>query len=226
MGAPAIIIPLRRCHIVANRSERFAFYSHLGGAAAFVIGLLVLLALTWGRWDYLAVIAVYGVAASILFSFSAVYHALKRRDNETSIWRKLDHIAIFIMIAGSYTPLVYIYLDGVWRWSMIVIPWSLVALGVFFKLFWIRAPRVISPIMYLGMGWLALVPLRELWLSMPPPAFWGLVAGGVAYSIGAVIYALKRPNPFPGVFGFHDIFHLWIIIGALIHFGVVLGAVL
>jgi hemolysin III len=75
------------------------------------------------------------------------------------------------------------------------------------------------------MGWLALAPLRELWLSMPHLAFWGVVAGGVSYSIGAVIYALKRPNPVPGVFGFHDIFHVWILIGAALHFAVVANAV-
>ncbi len=187
---------------------------------------MALLAVTWGRWDVLVVAGVYGLAATALFSFSAVYHALKRRDNETTVWRKLDHIAIFIMIAGSYTPLVYIYLDGAWRWSMIIIPWAIVLLGVLYKLFWLGAPRVLSPILYLGMGWLALAPLRQLWLAMEPMAFWGVVAGGVAYSIGAVIYALKRPNPRPGVFGFHDIFHMWILIGAALHFVVVLAAVL
>jgi len=161
-----------------------------------------------------------------LFSLSAAYHALKRRDNETTVWRKLDHIAIFIMIAGSYTPLVYIYLDGAWRWAMIGIPWAIVGLGVYYKLFWMQAPRVLSPLLYLGMGWLALVLLGELWQAMPPLAFWGVVAGGVAYSIGAVIYALKRPNPVPGFFGFHDIFHLWIIAGAALHFAVVLSSVL
>ena len=192
---------------------------------AAVAGLLVLLAVTWGRWDYMAVMLVYGLAVTTLFSFSAVYHALKKRENEITVWRKLDHIAIFIMIAGSYTPLVYIYLEGGWRWGMIIAPWAIVLLGVFYKLFWLRAPRVLSPILYLGMGWLALIPLKELWISMPPLAFWGVVAGGVAYSIGAVIYALKRPNPVPGVFGFHEIFHVWILIGALVHFVVVFAAV-
>ena len=189
------------------------------------LGLVALLAVTWQRWDLVAVTIVYGMAMTALFSFSAVYHALKRRDNETTVWRKLDHIAIFIMIAGSYTPLVYIYLDGAWRWSMIAIPWAIVLLGVVYKLFWLGAPRVLSPILYLGMGWLALAPLREMWLAMPPLAFWGVVAGGVAYSIGAIIYALKRPNPIPGVFGFHDIFHVCILVGALLHFAVVLAAV-
>ncbi|AKG54334.1 hemolysin III-like protein [Dehalogenimonas sp. WBC-2] len=191
-----------------------------------MIGLLILLIITWGRWDYVAVTLIYGAAVTTLFSFSALYHAFKRRDNETTIWRKLDHIAIFIMIAGSYTPLVYIYLDGAWRWGMIIASWSIVLLGVFYKVFWMKAPRVLSPILYLGMGWLALIPLRELWLSMPRLAFWGVVAGGVAYSIGAVIYAVKRPNPVPGVFGFHEIFHVLILVGALLHFGVVLASVI
>ncbi len=189
------------------------------------IGLVALTLLTWGRWDLLAVSVVYGLAVIALFAMSATYHALKRRDNEKTVWRKLDHIAIFIMIAGSYTPLVYIYLDGAWRFFMIVIPWAIVLLGIFYKIFWLHAPRVLSPILYLGMGWLAIAPLRELWLSMPHLAFWGVVAGGVSYSIGAVIYALKRPNPIPGVFGFHDIFHVLILIGAALHFAVVAAAV-
>lgn len=211
--------------IVAKRSELFACYSHLGGAVAAAAGLVALAVLTWERWDLLAVTAVYGLAVTALFSFSATYHALKRQDNEKTIWRKLDHIAIFIMIAGSYTPLVYIYLDGAWRIFMIAVPWVLVLMGIFYKLFWLHAPRVLSPILYLGMGWMALAPLRELWLSMPHMAFWGVVAGGVSYSIGAIIYALKRPNPVPGVFGFHDIFHVWILIGAALHFAVIATAV-
>lgn len=217
--------PPRGVDIVAKRSEAFSCYSHLGGAIAGAAGLVALLILTWGRWDFMVVALVYGLAVTALFSFSATYHALKKQESEKTIWRKLDHIAIFIMIAGSYTPLVYIYLDGLWRVFMIVIPWTIVAIGVFYKLFWIHAPRILSPILYLAMGWLALAPMKQLWQSMPRLAFWGMVAGGVSYSIGAVIYAFKRPNPVPGVFGFHDIFHIWIIIGASFHFAVIVSAI-
>ncbi len=217
---------MRGANIVANRSETFSFYSHLAGAIAAAAGLVAMLVFTWGRWVLLVVVLVYGLAITALFSFSATYHALKRGEGETTIWRKLDHIAIFIMIAGSYTPLVYIYLDGAWRIFMIVIPWVIVAIGVVYKLFWIHAPRILSPVLYLGTGWLALAPMRELWLSMPRMAFWGVVAGGVSYSIGAVIYALKRPNPAPGIFGFHDIFHIWILIGAALQFAVVASAII
>jgi hemolysin III len=190
-----------------------------------VAGLGLLTALTWGRWDYFAASLVFGFAFIILFTFSALYHAKKKQENGLTLWRKLDHIAIFVMIAGSYTPISYVYLDGGWRVAMIAIPWGLVLLGVFYKLFWLQAPRVLSPIMYLGMGWMALMPLNELYRAMPLNSIILLAAGGISYSIGAVIYAIKRPNPAPGFFGFHEIFHIWILIGAILHFILVALAV-
>ena len=161
---------------------------------------------------------IFGLAFITLFTFSALYHAFKKTENEINLWRKLDHIAIFIMIAGSYTPIAYTYLDDGWRIALLAIPWTLVLLGVFYKVFWLHAPRVLSPILYLGMGWMSLMPLRELFQAMPLHNFVLLAAGGVAYSIGAIIYAIKKPNPMPGVFGFHEIFHIWILAGGLLHY--------
>jgi hemolysin III len=208
-----------------NRGEKFSHYSHLGGAVGGIAGLGLLLVPTWGQWDYFTVSLVFGLAFITLFSFSALYHALKKRENEINIWRKLDHIAIFIMIAGTYTPIAYVYLDGSWRVAMIAIPWALTLLGVFYKIFWLNSPRVLSPILYLGMGWMSLMPLRELFQAMPLYNFILLAAGGVAYSIGAVVYAVKRPNPAAGVFGFHEIFHIWILIGAILHYVMIALAV-
>jgi hemolysin III len=208
-----------------NRGERFSHYSHLGGAIAGVAGLGLLVMLTWGHWGYFVVSLVFGGAFITLFTFSALYHALKKQENEINIWRKLDHIAIFIMIAGTYTPVSYVYLDGGWRVAMLVIPWGLAALGVFFKLFWLRAPRVLSPVLYLGMGWMAIMPLKELFQAMPHYNFILLAAGGVAYTIGALIYAFKRPDPMPSVFGFHELFHVWILVGALLHYSLIALAV-
>jgi hemolysin III len=161
---------------------------------------------------------VYGLAVSGLFTFSALYHATKRAENAANVWRKLDHIAIFFMIAGSYTPLCYIYLDGAWRISMILVSWGCVIAGILLKVFFIKAPRILSTGLYLLMGWLAVIPLRELWVNMPRASFFLIVAGGLSYSIGAIIYALKRPNPIPGVFGFHEIFHVMILAGAALHY--------
>ena len=181
-------------------------------------GLILLLIKARGHIDLAIVSLVYGLAMTGLFTFSALYHATKKVENATNIWRKLDHIAIFFMIAGSYTPLCYIYLSGAWRWSMILVSWGFVIAGIVLKVFFIKAPRVLSPILYLLMGWLAVIPLRELWVNMPRASFFLIVAGGIAYSVGAIIYALKRPNPAPGVFGFHDIFHIMILAGAVLHY--------
>ena len=181
-------------------------------------GLILLLIRAWGHIDLVIVALVYGLAICGLFTFSTLYHATKRAENAANVWRKLDHIAIFFMIAGSYTPLCYIYLSGAWRWSMILVSWGFVMAGILLKVFFIRAPRIISTVLYLLMGWLAVIPLRELWQNMPHSSFFLIVAGGVAYSVGAIIYALKKPNPVIGVFGFHDIFHLMILVGAVLHY--------
>jgi hemolysin III len=145
--------------------------------------------------------------------------------NDMGIWRKFDHLAIFIMIAGTYTPMAYVYLDGAWFWSIISVQWAGVIAGLFFKVFYLRAPRIISPILYLLMGWMAVIPMNILWHRMSTVSFMLLAAGGLAYSIGAVIYAIKKPNPIPGVFGFHEMFHIFILIGALLHYFMVYIAV-
>ncbi len=115
----------------------------------------------------------------------------------------------------------YIYTDGVWQWSIILVQWILVGLGVWFKLFYLQAPRILSPVIYLSMGWMAVIPFGQLWFLMTPISIILLISGGIAFSIGAAIYAMKKPDPYPGTFGFHEIFHLFILIGALLHFFVV-----
>jgi len=197
----------------------------MAGASAAVLGLLVLMFFTWGRWDYFTVCTIYGLSVIALFIFSTLYHGFKKQEDGTGLWRKLDHVAIYIMIAGTYTPVVYIYLDGAWCWSIIVIQWVLVALGILFKFYFIRAPRGLSVVLYLLMGWMAILLVNQLWPVISHLSFGLLLGGGVAYTAGAVIYAIKKPNPVPGVFGFHEIFHLFILLGALLHYIVVLLAV-
>lgn len=185
----------------------------------------MLLFATWGRWDLLLVCLVYGLGVVILFTSSALYHAFKQRESDNTIWRKLDHMAIFIMIAASYTPIMYIYTDGVWRWSIIIIQWVLVGLGICFKMLFLHAPRILSPVIYLLMGWMAVIPFRQLWFLMDSMSVILLISGGISFSIGAVIYSMKKPDPYPGSFGFHEIFHLFILLGASLHFFVVYFAI-
>ncbi len=159
--------------------------------------------------------AVYGLCVLLLFSASSLYHAKKREENEVSLFRKLDHAAIFFMIAGTYTAVSFLSLDGLARWTVIILQWSLVGAGVIFRLFWLRAPRALYTAIYLGMGWVAIFLIRELHRSMPGRAFVFLFAGGLAYTIGAVFYLMKRPR---GRFGFHEIWHLFILAGAGLHY--------
>ena len=208
-----------------KRSERYSFYSHLLGATLTIAGVIVLIAKSQGRADAIIISLIYGVAMFGMFAFSSVYHATKSKENSTSIWRKLDHIAIFFMIAGSYTPMSYIFLDGAWRISIISVVWGLTILGIVLKVFFIRLPRIVSPLLYLMMGWIAIVPLYKLWINVPRDAFILLAGGGIAYSLGAILYALKKPNLFPGTFGFHETFHIFVLVGAILHYIVVLMAI-
>ncbi|MFC2160428.1 hemolysin III family protein [Acidobacteriota bacterium] len=208
-----------------NRSEVFNFYSHLTGILFGLCVLIILVIRSWGRWDLLIVCFVYGLSLISLFSASSAYHAFKMSETSSTIWRKLDHIAIFILIAGTYTPVSYIYMDGVWLWVIIGSQWFIVACGIVFKFYFIRAPRIISPILYLLMGWMALIPMPDILKTVPIFSLILLFAGGISYSLGALIYAIKKPNPKPGFFGFHEIFHIFVLFGAVLHFLVVYLAV-
>jgi len=211
--------------MAVNKSEYVSFYSHLAGAVASIIGLFALIIQSWGSVPHVIVSIIYGLCAIFLYTCSALYHGRKQTENALTKVRKLDHIAIFFMIAGTYTPISYIYLDGYWRWSIIGVQWLLVCLGLFFKIFYLRAPRWLNTLIYILMGWMALIPLAQFIQTMPFSSIVLLFAGGVAYSVGALFYALKKPNPMPGFFGFHEIFHLLILMGTILHFAVVFTAV-
>lgn len=167
--------------------------------------------------DKLIISMVYGSSVIFLFLASSSYHYFKKEDDEVSIWRKLDHIAIFIMIAGTYTPICFLYLTGYWRWSIIIIQWILVFGGLFFKFFYLKAPRYLYTLIYLLMGWMIIVSIRQLLASMPGSSVLLLLLGGLAYTTGAIFYIVKKPKLRSG-FGFHEIFHFFILLGAFFHY--------
>lgn len=194
--------------------------SHLAGAIMSVIGLVVLLRAGIANDDPWQIVsfAIFGGSLILLYSASATYHLLSVPPRVEVVLRKLDHIMIFVLIAGTYTPVCLGPLRGTMGYAILIIIWALAIAGVFFKIFRLDAPRWLYTGIYLVMGWLivlATVPLaRAVGLDR---LFW-LVIGGVFYSIGAVIYGLKKPDPFPGRFGFHEIFHIFILLGSLSHF--------
>ena len=204
-----------------QKSDLVNFYSHLLGAAASLAGYVVLLYNSFGSSTKIVLSSVYSLCAVLLFTCSAIYHGQKAGEDERNPWRRLDHIAIFFMIAGTYTPISYIYLDGWWRWSTIGAQWLLVILGLVFTLVYIQSPRWLTSVIYVLMGWMLLIPLNQLLAAMPLNSILLILGGGIAYTLGAVFYAIKKPNPFPGIFGFHEIFHLLVILGAALHYLVI-----
>lgn len=207
------------------KTEKISAYTHGAAVPVMAIGTVILIILSKGNKSMQLVSLVYGLSGIFLFTASFLYHSKKRKENEISVWRKLDHTAIFFLIAGTYTPICYFYLDGKMMWGMIIGQWLLVFLGTVFKLFFINAPRVIGTLIYLLMGWSAVIPISTLVHTMPHTALVFLAAGGVSYTVGAIIYALKKPDPLPGCFGFHEIFHVFIVGGAVLHLLMVINGI-
>jgi hemolysin III len=208
-----------------QKQDRFSACSHLGGAVIVLAGVLVLVYQARDCPSLIIVSVIYGLSAVFMLLSSAFYHAFKTGENQASFLRKMDHFAIFCMIASTYTPLCYIYLEGNLKWGLIIAQWALVIAGLFLKVFYIRAPRIFTTIIYLLMGWMAIIPIIQLFSAMPLASLILLFTGGVAYSTGAVFYMLKKPNPVPGFFGFHEIFHLLVLTGVFLHLPVVFLAV-
>ena len=201
--------------------ECFNFYSHLSGVIAAVVGT-VFLALV-ARYSSSALITslIYGISVVFLFLASSLYHAFKKEENELSFWRKMDRFAIFCMIAGTYTPICFMFLEGYWRWSMIAIQWGLVGFGLVSQLLFPRAPRVLYAIIYFIMGGLAFIPIRQMLSDMTVVQGVLLFAGGLFFTLGGLIYATKRPKLVPGVFSFHELFHIMVLIGGGLHYAMI-----
>jgi hemolysin III len=191
---------------------------HLGAAVTAAAGLIVLVYLAWGDTAKAAALALYGVTLVLLFSASATYHLAVTGPRALVFLRKLDHSAIYLLIAGTYTPICLHYFTGFWRLGILGVIWSLALAGIAVKLLIIRAPRWVTAGIYLLMGWLAIAGIREIVARLPTGALVWLLLGGLFFTGGAVIYIRKRPNPWPGVFGFHEIWHIFVILGAFSHY--------
>jgi hemolysin III len=198
--------------------------THLAGGLLAFVGLIVLLATaaSAGRVDQLVAFGIFGFSLIALYLASSLYHLLPLSPAGVARLRRLDHVAIFVLIAGTYTPFCLLALDGGWRWGLLALVWSLALGGVSLKLFWMDAPRWLSVLLYLGMGWVAVVAAPALLRVVPAGGMAWVLAGGLTYSAGALVYGLKRPNPVPGVFGFHELWHLFVVAGSACHFWAVL----
>lgn len=192
--------------------------THLGGAIAALIGQIALLIVGWSGTMKIISILVYGLSLIALFSTSAVYHLTKAKPDMLQTLRKLDHSAIYLLIAGTYTPFCIIAFTGFFRWGLLTIIWTIALAGIIVKIFYVKAPRWLNATVYVAMGWLCLSAVKQIPAALPISAMVWLIVGGVVYTLGAVIYATKIFNFVPGKFGFHEVWHIFVLLGALAHF--------
>jgi len=209
-----------------NVKEPFSCLSHLLGVLLAIPGLVYLVAQSDGDPRRTVGFCIYGLSLIVLYSASSLYHGLSLSPRWEDLLRRFDHIAIFVLIAGTYTPICLITLHGRLGWSLLGVVWGLTLLGMLAKVFLRHLPRWVSTSLYLLMGWLGIIAVVPLARAVPGEGLVWLLAGGLFYSVGAAIYGAQRPDPFPQVFGFHDIFHVFVLAGSFAHFMFMLGWVL
>jgi len=195
--------------------------THLGAAIVGAIGLGVLLFLGCDSAAKEITLAVYGASLVLMFAASAAYHLIRSRPPVDQLLRKLDHSAIYVLIAGTYTPICLHFFRGFWQWGLLAVVWGIAIVGIVVKLFVIKAPRWVNAGIYLLMGWLSIIAVKEIVSTMPVGAIVWLVLGGVFFTVGAGVYIAKRPNFYPRVFGFHELWHIFVILGCACHFIVI-----
>lgn len=192
--------------------------THLVSAVLSALGTIVLLIIARGDPEKELMLLIYGVTLTLMFSASATYHLVRTTPEKQLKLRKFDHSAIYLLIAGTYTPICLIFFTGYFRWGFLAVVWLFALIGITVKLCVIHAPRGLNAGIYLVMGWLAVFAIQQILTTMPVGAIIWLAAGGFFFTFGAVIYISKKMDFFPGVFGFHEVFHIFIILGCLCHF--------
>lgn len=164
---------------------------------------------------------VYSAGLLILLGISSVYHRFNWPPAKRALLKRLDHSAIFILIAGTFTPLCLLALSESSGQKLFLVIWSAAILGVLQSVFWVKAPKIVTATFYVIMGWLAFPYIGELRITLGMTSVALMLAGGIVYTVGAVFYAFKKPNLIPGVLGYHELFHLFTIIGAGLHFAMI-----
>ncbi|MPW25078.1 hemolysin III family protein [Alkalibaculum sp. M08DMB] len=202
--------------------------THLVGVILSLFGFILLI------FSSISTFSIANIISSIIFSFglvglytaSTVYHWKIASDEKLEFLRKIDHIMIYILIAATYTPIGLIPLKGAIGYSLLTIVWTLTVIGIILKVFWMNAPRWICTGFYLLLGWISVFFIYPMTKALPPIAITLLVVGGIMYSIGAIIYGKKPEKLKIGKFKFHEIFHIFILLGSFFHFVMIFGYVI
>jgi hemolysin III len=193
--------------------------THLAGAFLAVIALIILtdLALHVGSPRHIVAFAIFGVSLVGLYTASGLYHSLHLGPVGLDRLLRLDCVMVYVLIAGTYTPFCLVAFQGVWRWGLLALIWALAIGGSVLKLRMMDAPIWLSTGIYVAMGWAALLAIPAFVATVPLPAILWVLAGGIVYTVGAVIFALERPRLRPGVFGPHALWHVLVIAGSACH---------
>lgn len=195
-------------------------FSHLAGAVLSAVGLYFLIryAAANGTVWHIVSFSIFGASLILLYTASSIYHLLTVGEKGLKILRKIDHMMIYVLIAGTYTPICLIPLRGGWGWSLLASIWGIAMVGIILKLLWFDAPRWLYTLFYVVMGWLIVIAFVPLVRSMPVAAMLWMIAGGLLYTVGAIIYGTKWPKLKSKVFGFHEMFHIFVLYGSFCHF--------
>ena len=207
--------------LLARARDPFSGYSHLVGLGLAVLGGIWLATASSGA--SLVPVLVYAACMVALYAASSAYHLIDLGADVTARLRRFVHAAIFLMIAGTSTPLFAHALTGSTRTFMLAAVWGVAAVGILFRTFWLGAPRWFYVATYLAAGWIVVLRWKAVVAGLPAISLGLLVAGGVVYSLGAVVYATKWPDPLPKRFGFHEIWHLFVMAASALHFGAILA---
>jgi hemolysin III len=169
---------------------------------------------------------IFAVALALMFGVSALYHRVTWRPSARRWMRRLDHAAIYLLIAGTYTPFALLALSGVWRWTVLPIVWGGALAAIVLKLAWIDGPKWLSAVIGIALGWVGIATLPQLWEQAGADGVVLLLLGGTLYTLGALVYATRRPDPLPLVFGYHELFHALVVAAAACQYAAIAAFVL
>lgn len=202
------------------REPGSAFTHFIAMMAAFPAATILLVKAGSSSHTSLTAMSIFMLSMVLLYGASALYHTLTVRSSILKIFQKIDHMMIFVLIAGSYTPICMLVLGHHQGYILLAVIWAIAAVGMLSNILWINCPKWFSSVIYIAMGWACVSVFGQLTSSLAPGAFALLLAGGIIYTIGGVIYALKLPlfNQRHAAFGSHEIFHLFVMAGSLCHF--------